>query len=389
FLQDEPRPASEKVVVRLLASPAFGERWGRHWLDVARYGESTGSARNLPYPHAWRYRDYVIDAFNSDKPYDRFLREQIAGDLLPARSRPERDEQLIATGFLALGVRDVNQRFKIRFVMDNIDEQIDTVTRSVLALSASCARCQHHKFDPIPVTDYYALAGIFHSTDLYAGLRNKMGGGGLDYYVPDRLIILGPEISQERMHLAAEKIAQKKAALEKARAELRVLLNDPDKSKAGPEREKKLAATRNKINKIQNELVALSDPAANCPVAMGVRDASNIGDTEIRIRGEAEKLGPAVPRGFLSLIHVPNAPSITPRQSGRLELAQWLTSTQNPLTPRVMVNRVWKHLFGQGLVNSVDNFGVTGDLPSHPELLDHLARQFMADGWFMKKLVRR
>src|SRR5262249_51315773 len=185
------------------------------------------------------------------------------------------------------------------------------------------------------------------------------------------------------------KSGTKKACVEKGRAELRVLLNDPDKRKAGPEREKKLAATRNKINKIQNELVALSDPAANGPVAMGVREASNIGDTEIRIRGEAEKLGPAVPRGFLSLIHVPNAPSITPRQSGRLELAQWLTSTQNPLTPRVMVNRVWKHLFGQGLVNSVDNFGVTGDLPSHPELLDHLARQFMADGWFMKKLVRR
>src|SRR5262249_37711621 len=275
------------------------------------------------------------------------------------------------------------------FVMDNIDEQIDTVTRSVLALSASCARCHHHKFDPIPVTDYYALAGIFHSTDLYAGLRNKMGGGGLDYYVPDRLIILGPETSAEHERLAAEKITHKKADLEKTRAELRVLLNDPDKSKAGPQREKKLVAIRKKINQIQNELLALTDPAANGPVAMGVRESNSIGDTEIRIRGEAEKLGPAVPRGFLSLIHVPNAASINPNQSGRLELAQWLTSTENPLTPRVMVNRVWKHLFGKGLVNSVDNFGVTGDSPSHPELLDHLARQFMEDGWSVKKLVRR
>ncbi len=134
----QPQAALEKVVDRLLASPAFGERWGRHWLDVARYGESTGSARNLPYPHAWRYRDYVLDAFNNDKPYDQFLREQVAGDLLPAETPREKDEHLIATGFLALGVKDVNQRFKVRFIMDNIDEQIDTVTRSVLALTASC-----------------------------------------------------------------------------------------------------------------------------------------------------------------------------------------------------------------------------------------------------------
>src|SRR6516164_5635558 len=216
-----------------------------------------------------------------------------------------------------------------------------------------------------------------------------MGGGGPDYYVPDRLIILGPETSPEDKLMAAEKIAHKTADLEKARVELRVLLNDPDKSKAGPQREKKLAAIRKKINKILNELIVLTDPAANGPVAMGVRESNSIGDTEIRIRGEAEKLGPAVPRGFLSLIHVPNAPSINPKKSGRLELAQWLTSMENPLTPRVMVNRVCKHLFGKGLVNSVDNFGVTGDLPSHPELLDHLARQFMEDGWSVKKLVRR
>lgn len=387
FLSDHSPTAFEKVVDRLLASPAFGERWGRHWLDIARYGESTGSARNLPYPHAWRYRDYVIDAFNSDRSYDQFIREQIAGDLLPARSQEERDQQLIATGFLALGVRDVNQRFKVRFVMDNIDEQIDAVTRSVLALSASCARCHHHKFDPIPVTDYYALAGIFASTDLLTGLRNKMGGGGLDYYDTDKLISLRPPASQERQRLE-EKIAQKKDELETARTELRVLLNDPDKSKGGPAREKKLTAIRQKINKIQTELIGLNDPAANGPVAMGAREATTIGDTEIRIRGEAEKLGPSVPRGFLSVIQMPNVPKIDPKQSGRLELAQWLTSPENPLTARVMVNRVWKHLFGKGLVSSVDNFGVTGDTPSHPELLDYLARRFVEDGWSVKKLVR-
>ncbi len=395
---------TEQLVDRLLASSAFGERWGRHWLDVARYGESTGSARNLPYPHAWRYRDYVIDAFNQDKPYDQFLREQIAGDLLPvvgqtflsANGRQEslphiqkqRDAQLTATGFLALGVRDVNQRFKIRFVMDNIDEQIDTVSRAVLALTVSCARCHDHKFDPIPTTDYYALAGIFQSSDLCAGLRNKMGGGGLDYYDSALLLPLGPEASQERKRLETAKIEQTKSALAKARADLNSLADDPDKSKAGPEREKKLDATRKQINKIQAELIALSDPAAHGPVAYGVRDAKSVGDAEIRIRGEAEKIGPPVPRGYLSVVEVPGAPKINPNQSGRLELAQWLTSDKNPLTARVMANRVWQHLFGQGIVASVDNFGVTGEAPSHPELLDHLARQFMQDGWSVKKLVR-
>jgi cytochrome c553 len=378
-----PQAAVEALVDRLLASPAFGERWGRHWLDVARYGESTGSARNLPYPHAWRYRDYVIDAFNKDKPYDQFVREQIAGDLLPFQSQRQRDEQLTATGFLAIGVKDVNQRFKVRFVMDNIDEQIDTVSRSVLALTASCARCHDHKFDPIPTTDYYALAGIFHSSDHCAGLRNKMGGGGLDYYDPAMLLVLGAGKGADPK--TVEKIEQTKAALAQTRAELAALA---DKLPPGPQREQQLAVARKNVNKIQAELVALTDPAAQGPVAMGLRDAKTVGDTELRVRGEAEKLGPTVPRGFLSAVPVPDAAQVNPQQSGRLELARWLTSTQNPLTPRVMANRVWKHLFGQGLVSSVDNFGVTGDVPSHPELLDHLATQFMKDGWSVKKLIR-
>ena len=221
FLADRSETAFERVVDRLLASPAFGERWGRHWLDVARYGESTGSARNLPYPHAWRYRDYVIDAFNNDKPYDEFLREQIAGDLLPAATSAERAEYLIATGFLALGVKDVNQRFKVRFIMDNIDEQIDTLTRSTLALTESCARCHDHKFDPIPTTDYYALAGIFQSTDLCAALHNKMGGGGLDYYDPQMLLRLGTGAASA--DASAEKIKRLQQEMAQARAELEAL----------------------------------------------------------------------------------------------------------------------------------------------------------------------
>jgi cytochrome c553 len=319
--------AVERVVDRLLASPTFGERWGRHWLDVARYAESTGSARNLPFPHAWRYRDYVIDAFNNDKPYDEFIREQIAGDLLPSSTQAEKTEHLVATGFLALGVKDVNQRFKVRYVMDNIDEQIDTVTRSTLALTASCARCHDHKFEPIPTADYYALAGIFSSTDMCAALRNKMGGGGLDYFDPQM---------QLRLPSAA----------------------------------------------------ASSQPMPKGPVALGARDAKIVTDTAIRIRGIAENHGPTVHRGFLSVVHYPRQPAVNAKQSGRLQLAEWLTSPQNPLASRVIVNRVWHHLFGEGLVKTVDNFGVTGDAPSHPDLLDHLARRFIRDGWSIKRLVR-
>ncbi|MBI1900704.1 MAG: PSD1 domain-containing protein [Planctomycetia bacterium] len=383
---DARRLLLEKLVDRLLGSPAYGERWGRHWLDVARYGESTGSARNIPYPHAWRYRDYVIDALNSDKPYDQFLREQIAGDLLPAESQRQRDEQLIATGFLALGVCDVNQRFKVRFVMDNIDEQIDTVTRAVLGLTVSCARCHDHKFDPIPLTDYYALAGIFHSSQRCAGVRNKMGGGGLDYYDTAMLLPLGSQEQDDGK--IAEQVEQAKAELAQARAQVLTLQEGPDQNAGGPEREKELAAARKQVAKVQSALVALADPAARGPVALGVRDASTVGDTEIRVRGEAEQLGPVVARGFLTVFDVPGKPEINPNQSGRLELAEWLVSKHNPLTPRVMANRVWQHLFGRGLVSTVDNFGVTGDAPSHPELLDHLAIRFIENGWSVKKLVR-
>lgn len=386
FRTDDSATAFESVVDRLLASTAFGERWGRHWLDVARYGESTGSARNLPYPHAWRYRDYVIEAFNNDKPYDQFLREQIAGDLLPANSDAQRDEQLIATGFLALGVKDVNQRYKVRFVMDNIDEQIDTVSRAVLGLTASCARCHDHKFDPIPQADYYALAGIFRSTDLCAGVRNKMGGGGLDYYDTDMLLKLGsPKTADADSGTQRSEINK---ALTEARAELKTLNDSKEGNELAPDGRQKQVVAREKVAKLQAELLALSDPAMQGPVAFGARDSKAIGDTEIRVRGEAEQLGPVVPRGFLGVIPMADPPRVNPNQSGRLELAQWLSSDKNPLTSRVMANRVWQHLFSEGLVLSVDNFGVTGDAPSHPDLLDHLAQRFIRDGWSVKKLVR-
>lgn len=386
FVEDTANDAFEKVVDRLLKSPAYGERWARHWLDIARYGESTGSARNLPYPHAWRYRDYVVNSFTNDKPYDQFIREQIAGDLLPANSPTEKIEQLVATGFLALGVKDVNQRFKVRFTMDNIDEQIDTVSRSILGLTVSCARCHDHKFDPIPTEDYYALAGIFHSSDLCAGLRSKMGGGGLDYYDTSLLLHVGIESQPDPNN--ASKIDDLTKAVAEARKEFEAIRGKPEGMALGPNGRPKQQMARQKMNRLQQELSALTDPAMQGPVAYGVREGKQIGDTEVRIRGEAEKRGPTVPRGFLSVVDIPGSPKVNPNQSGRLELAQWLTSSKNPLTQRVIANRIWQYLFHEGIVTTVDNFGINGDQPSHPELLDYLARQFVRDGWSVKKLVR-
>jgi cytochrome c553 len=384
FLADGSDSAFEKVVDRLLASPAFGERWGRHWLDVARFAESTGPSRNIPYPQAWRYRDYVIDAFNSDKPYNQFIREQIAGDLLPAASPKERDEHLIATGFLAIGPKDVNQRFKVRFEMDNIDEQIDTVSRSMLALTASCARCHDHKFDPIPQADYYALAGIFHSTDDCAGVRNKMGGSGLDYYDTSMLVSL----STTKPPPDPKRVEELKAEYEKAKAEWDAIRGTPQGLAKAPNGQPVQRPYRLRFQRAQAEYLELADPAQRSDVTLGLRDAEVVGDTEIRLRGEAERVGPTVPRGFLSVLSWPDEPKVNPTQSGRLELADWLVSGNNPLTARVIVNRVWEHLFGHGLVQSVDNFGVTGDPPSHPELLDYLAVRFRNEGWSIKRLVR-
>jgi Protein of unknown function (DUF1553)/Protein of unknown function (DUF1549)/Planctomycete cytochrome C len=384
FVNDPATDAFAKVVDRLLSSSAFGERWGRHWLDVARYGESTGPSRNIPYPHAWRYRDYVIDSLNADKPFDRFLTEQVAGDLLPAASDKERDTLLTATGFLALGVKDVNQRFKVRFLMDNVDEQIDVVTRSTLALTVSCARCHDHKFDPVPQTDYYALAGIFTSTDNCAGVRNKMGGGGLDYYDSAMLVRLSSDLSPP----PANKVEKLKAELEEAKKAWDSIRGTPEGLKKDANGQNVQRPYRLKYERLQNEFNELADPAARGHAVHGVRDAKAVADTEVRLRGEAEKLGPTVARGFLTAFEVPGAPKVNPTQSGRLELAGWLTSPNNPLTACVFVNRVWHHLFGAGLVTSVDNFGVTGDTPSHPELLDHLATRFVQQGWSVKKLVR-
>jgi len=385
FRRDKSTDARVHLVDRLLASPRFGERWGRHWLDVARYGESTGPSRNIPFPHAWKYRNYVLDAVHRDVPFDRFIQEQLAGDLLPASSDAERDRLSIATGFLALGVKDVNQRFRTRFIMDNVSEQVDTVTRSFIGLTVSCARCHDHKFDPIPTTDYYALAGIFTSTEDCAGVRSKMGGSGLDYYDSKALV----RLSSTQPPPPAEQVAKLEREVAEAKKAWDAIRGTPEGLKPAANGQPTQRPFRLKYERLQGELLALTDPAARGDAAHGVREAKIIGDTELRIRGETERLGPTIPRGFLTAFQVPDAPRIPTHASGRLELARWITHPANPLTSRVAVNRIWSHLFGQGIVTTTDNFGVKGDVPSHPELLDHLANEFIRDGWSVKRLVRQ
>jgi len=393
FQLDHSTSAYSRLVDRLLASQQYGERWGRHWLDVARYAESSGPSRNLPYPNAWRYRDYVIDAFNRDIPYNRFIQEQLAGDLLPATNSAERDRLLIATGFVALGPKDVNQRFKARFKMDNVDDQIDTVTRSTMALTVSCARCHDHKFDPILTTDYYALASIFTSTDDAAGLTSRMGGASLQYYEPKLLGYLStadkaPKAPADQV----EKLKAQVAAAKKAFDEM--VKKDADDQKANPNRapytkEQKRERTEivRNFTQLKEDLQLINDLGELGYGVHSVREGI-ITDTAVRIRGVEERHGPVVPRGYLSLINLGNAPRIPADHSGRLELAQWITDPENPLTARVYGNRVWQHLFGVGIVNTVDNFGSMGDQPSNPQLLDYLAQDFIRNGWSTKKLVR-
>ncbi len=381
----------EKQVDELLQSPRFGERWGRHWLDVVRYAESNGRESNLTFPHAWRFRDYVIDAVNADVPYDRFITEQIAGDLLLAKDDAERARLLIATGFLAIGPKGLNEQNKAQFAADVADEQLDAVTRAVLASSIACARCHDHKTEPFSMEDYYGLAGIFKSTQSFYGnwVDSENNNHGHLIRLPDLPGQLIPNKS-----IPAERVKQLKAELAKLNQEER-----DQKAYAEKAREEgrdisgefyKMLQTAIRIiwtrGGIEGQLERVDDQGRALPLCVGVKDNKLILDSQLYDRGELAHPVKAVARGFPQVLEIKVA--APKEQSGRLELALWLTSRDNPLTARVMVNRVWRHLFGAGLVRTVDNFGFSGARPSHPELLDYLAIRFMDGGWSVKKLIK-
>jgi hypothetical protein len=385
-----PDTAIAWVVDRLLEKPQFGERWGRHWLDVARYAESTGREVNMTFPHAWRYRDYVIDSFNEDKPFDRFVQEQIAGDLLPVDDDEKWSENLVATSFLALGTKNVNENNGRQFAADLVDEQIDTTTRVFLGTSVACARCHDHKFDAIPQTDYYAMAGIFQSTRTYFGNPPSEFGTLTDAQTKrtSSLILLpidDPNPFDKKMTLAELAEARQEISdMGRQILESRRNRNNPGNAGASQANILRLSSQRARLSA---QLAVVDDEGNPRSYCMGVQDSDSTSDARLLVRGEVNELGQIVPRGFPQVLS-DHSLSVAPNKSGRLELARWIGSAENPLTARVMVNRVWQHMLGQGIVTSTENFGVTGQTPSHPELLDYLAVRFVDSNWSVKTLVR-
>ena len=535
FLTDSSPEAFSKVVDRLLASDAFAERWGRHWLDITRYADTSGGGRAMTLGDAWRFRDYVIDSFRKDKPLDQLIREHIAGDLLPAESEEQRMEQVIGTGYLVLGPHNYENQDKELLELEIADEQIDSIGRSFLGMTIGCARCHDHKFDPIPTRDYYALAGIFTSTlsvrhanvskwftqplsptpeqaaaiaryereaqplkekidamrreirrlDVLAGgnpdgnlaLENLDGivvdeeeadfvgewmhstsnrrwvGKGYHHDLTEgkgeksvtyRFEIPEPGKFEVRLawstgsnratnvpvrihHGDSETVvtANQQAtpnvdgafhslgefSFPKGPAQvvietggtngvviadaLQLLRTDrkPETNLAEASRKKEADRAdelRVELKELQDELKDLEKSKPNLPTVMAVDDSDEPADTPVRIRGLVRNFGETVPRGFLQVAQPADAPApeIGSDRSGRLELAEWVTSSENPLTARVIANRIWLHLFGEGIVPSVDNFGTTGEPPSHPELLDHLATRLIAHDWSVREMIR-
>ena len=521
FVRDTDSAAYEKLVDRLLTSPRFGERWGRHWLDVARYAESV-TLRGLIFKEAWRYRDYVIDSFNTDVPFDRFVREQVAGDLLPADTPAARRRQLIATTFLALGNTNLEEQDKKQLRMDVVDEQLDVVTKGFLGQTVTCARCHDHKFDPIPTKDYYALAGILRNAKAMehanvsawvevplpvepaaeselktheaavASLKGRIAAaksknapkatGGIvaltdvpgividdvhakkvgDWthsthsnsyigtgYVHDgnagkgeKTITFQPEIPASGRYEV--RLAYSPGTSRADNVPVHILSADGDSTvtvdmKKNPSVEGRYVSlgefrfskngqgyvmisneeTRghvtadavvflpadgemakasgtpvappaaDSVKALEAELKRLQESGPARPKAMSVVEEKVIEDAKVHVRGSVHNLGEKASRGFLTVAAVGPVPTIPKGQSGRKELAEWIAADANPLTARVMANRTWHWLFGSGLVRTTDNFGTTGELPSDPALLDHLATTFVQDGWSIKKLVRR
>ncbi|MEQ9409643.1 MAG: PSD1 and planctomycete cytochrome C domain-containing protein [Fuerstiella sp.] len=492
FLMDESDDAFEKVVNRLLDSPQYGVRWGRHWLDVARYADSNGLDENIAFGTAWRYRDYVIDAFNNNKPFDQFLTEQIAGDLLPHAS----PETITATGFLVLGAKVLAEPDMDKLVMDTIDEQLDATGKAFLGMTFGCVRCHDHKFDPVQQKDYYALAAIFKSTKTFSGANTgaikywnehsfateeeleklkqvdaeiaKLKGAASSFKnaamakvrdearakAADYLIAatkFEPSMPLAQVAAIAEPLGLHPRILHHCRLHLEYNQSDPFfapwkklrdsggaaaveqhyrplfakmdealqaarkkdpavKTLSDPQLEVARAAlhdlsgflavppkveyafddvTLQEYYRLEEEARVFESAAPDAPAAMSVGEQETVAELPIHIRGSHLNLGEPVAREFPEVMRVSSVRPVFPKdQSGRLELARWMAGTQHPLTARVFVNRVWSWHFGRGIVGTTENFGRLGDRPSHPELLDWLARTFMESGWSIKDLHR-
>lgn len=405
--------AIEEVVHRLLDSPEFGERWARHWLDLSGYADTIGVGRSIPALEAWRYRDYVINAFNSDKPFDEFIRQQIAGDIqvpsapgVPLGPEPTA-ESIVATGFLAIGPWELVGGDKVQLRMDVVDRQVNRVGKAFLGMTFECARCHDHKFDPVSQRDYYALAGLFRSTVTLNGRINGVFSAINQTPLPestDDLLARAERVRAYEAELAEETRLRDEANRKADEFKKQITRLSESSSEAADtesqptgdettkaELEKQRDAATAVAKKHSDRIAALKylKHHRTRSLALAVMDGPEPEDSHINIRGNAHQLGELVPRGFPVEIAPKDKPALTRGGSGRVQLAEWLTDPRNPLTARVWVNRVWHHLFGAGLVRTVDNFGFTGEAPSHPELLDYLASEFMKNGWSTKQLVRR
>jgi hypothetical protein len=391
FLADTAPDALKRVIDQYLDSPRYGERWGRHWLDVARYAESSGKEVNILYPHAWRYRDYVIDAFNRDKPYDQFLKEQIAGDLMKSENKRDQAEKIVATGFLAIGPKGHNNRDKRQFTMDVVDEQIDTVSQSMLGLTLACARCHDHKFDPVTQRDYYALAGIFMSSETLFGTYSQLQNANSSTLIElDRAAALPTALG----HISSSEYVSLKTKYDEANAtaqNIRDQVRSMSEGQRGQQNAQNFLRIRSSVDRAQAvkaDLDLFEKDGTPRTLAMGVLDNERPMNSPILVRGDIKQPGDIVPRGLVEVLCAKGEPLNVSQGSGRLDLAYFIASKDNPLTARVMVNRLWLKLMGSGIVATPDNFGVMGMKPSHPELLDHLAVSFMEKGWSVKQMIR-
>ena len=375
---DLSRHGYERVVNRLLNSKAYGERWARHWLDLTGYADMMGTSNTVYAEHAWRYRDYLISAFNADKPFDEFIREQIAGDLLPSKSTEDRAENIVATGFLMVGDIEIVNPDKAKMETDHIDTQIIKIGQTFMGMTLGCVRCHDHKFDPIGLEDYYGIAGMLRSSPS----SHKMPDMGVWSTLNSTILPETPAQIAARKQLEAEtdqRIAQMKAKQKKLTDEKAAL------DKTNTQRRDELDAQLKKLAGDINHAEFFKDKT---PRAFAMSDGPQPADMPIYVRGNPYAPSTVVPRGAMRVASWDKFPAIPAGQSGRLQLANWLADKRNPLTARVTVNRIWQKLFGTGIVPSVDYFGTRGDAPTNPELLDHLATRFMSGGWSQKAFLR-
>jgi len=395
YIADGSTSADATVVDRLLASRGFGERWARHWLDLTGYADQMGTSNDVFAEHAWRYRDYVIDAFNTDKPYDRFVREQIAGDLLPAGDPAVTAANRVATGFLVLGDVEIVNVDKLKLDWDVADQQITKVGTAFLGMTLGCVRCHDHKFDPIGLEDYYGLAGVFLNTKSVHKIPYGVWSKVNEIELPETDRQAAARLVAEQKH--RERIADLKGQRDRLQARQKEIAAELKNSQPQPDRADPLRARLQKeeqqivaeVKRLDGTITHAEFFVPKPPRTHGVHEAQKPADVHIAIRGNPRAAGTVVPRGVLRVASWSHAPPMPADQSGRLQVADWIADPLNPLTARVAVNRIWQKLFGFGIVHSVDYFGTRGDSPTHPELLDRLAADFVRDGWSQKRLIRR